>query len=204
MNLFSKISNKGKHLDLGCNSKPKNPFCYDELFGIDIGSPKDLDPAVIFKQANLALSPIPFEDCQFDSVSAFDFIEHIPRILPNAEFTETRFPFIELMNEVWRVLKPDGIFYAVTPAFPSPEAFQDPTHVNIITSKTHEYFCGTDCFGKYYGFRGNFEAVEVRWVLKKNVQRNTGLLKQTLRKWHRRIFKGQKAVHLLWVLRARK
>ncbi len=163
-----------------------------------------MSDSVVFKQANLALNPIPFDDCEFDSISAFDFIEHIPRVLPKPNSEETRFPFIDLMNEVWRVLKPDGIFYAVTPAYPSPEAFQDPTHVNIITCKTHEYFCGHKPFAAIYGFQGSFEAIEVRWVLKKNVQTQTSPLKQRMREWHRRILKGQKAGHLLWVLKAKK
>ncbi|MFC5576555.1 hypothetical protein ACFPOA_00835 [Lysobacter niabensis] len=78
----------------------------------------------------------------FTSVSAFDFIEHIPRLLPTADGRDTTFPFINLMNEVRRVLDHGGRFHAVTPAFPYPHAFTDPTHVNFITHKTHEYFCG--------------------------------------------------------------
>ena len=50
------------------------------------------------------------------------------------------------------MLEPGGRFYAVTPAFPHPEAFADPTHVNIITETTHEYFCGERPLGHMYGF----------------------------------------------------
>ncbi len=195
---------EGKHLDLGCGPKPRNPFHRKELYGVDIVLHESIDASIVFKKANLALQPIPFGENEFDSVSAFDFIEHIPRILPRPGGDETFFPFIELMNEAWRVLKPDGVFYAVTPAYPSPEAFQDPTHVNIITSKTHEYFCGEKPFGALYGFRGRFEAVEVRRVLKKNTFGKTSRLKQGLREWHRRLVKGQKPAHLLWVFKALK
>lgn len=195
---------EGRHLDLGCGPKPRNPFHRRELCGVDVVQHESIDTSIVFKKANLALQPIPFGTNEFDSVSAFDFIEHIPRILLRPGENETFFPFIELMNEVWRVLKPGGVFYAVTPAYPSPEAFQDPTHVNIITSKTHEYFCGDDPFGALYGFHGRFEAVEVRRVLKKNTYGKAGRLKQGLREWHRRFLKGQKAAHLLWVLKANK
>ena len=68
------------------------------------------------------------------------------------------------MNEVWRVLKPGGIFYAVTPAYPMPEAFQDPTHVNIITDQTHHYFCRDWSYTSNYGFKGRFEIVAAKWV----------------------------------------
>lgn len=79
----------------------------------------------------------------------------------------TRFPFVELMNEVFRVLKDEGIFYSHTPAFPFPEAFVDPTHVNIITEDTFpRYFCsaGESLPGAgRYGFVGNFQLVSQQW-----------------------------------------
>ena len=37
------------------------------------------------------------------------------------------------MNEIYRVLKPGEMLLHFTPAYPSKEAFQDPTYVNIIT-----------------------------------------------------------------------
>jgi len=43
------------------------------------------------------------------------------------------------MQEVWRVSKPSGRLYALTPRTCA-EAFQDPTHVNFITAMTHTYF----------------------------------------------------------------
>jgi hypothetical protein len=63
------------------------------------------------------------------------------------------------MNEVWRVLKPNGIFKAHTPAFPKQESFVDPTHVNFITDQTVNYFCGGEYtnLSKSYGFDGMFE-----------------------------------------------
>ena len=111
-----------------------------------------------FRAANLAVEAIPWPDNTFGSVSGFDFIEHVPRILLSADGRATRFPFIELMNEIWRVLVPGGRLYTVTPTYPHPEAFQDPTHVNIITERTHEYFCGDSPLGRMYGFVGHFSA----------------------------------------------
>ena len=43
---------------------------------------------------------------------------------------------IELIEDVYRILKPHGLFLHVTLAYPSEFAFQEPTHVNIIT-ETH-------------------------------------------------------------------
>ena len=86
----------------------------------------------MFAAANLSFEPIPFGDDQFASVSAFDLLEHIPRVLNGASPNNTVFPFVRLITEVWRVLAPGGLFHAVTPCYPGHEAFTDPTHVNII------------------------------------------------------------------------
>jgi SAM-dependent methyltransferase len=151
------------HLDLGCGKFPRNPYNRAQLCGVDI---RGLQPAPGFdyRPANLTLEPIPYADNVFGSVSAFDFIEHIPRLLATADGTQTFFPFIRLMDEVWRVLAPGGLFYALTPAFPNPEVFVDPTHVNVITDKTHEYFCGENPLGRIYGFRGHFTVRRAMWA----------------------------------------
>ena len=113
-------------LDIGCGKTPKNPFSMDEVYGIDIREDTD---AKIF-QADLAIEAIPFTDEFFEGVSAFDFIEHVPRVV---YMPQRRFCFVELMNEIYRVLKPGGTFLSFTPAFPAAAAWRDPTHVNIIT-----------------------------------------------------------------------
>ena len=99
---------KTKALDLGCGLQPNNLFKKDEAYGIDI---RENTPANVMS-ADLAISPIPFPDNYFDCVTALDFIEHIPRVLslfnPISQKNEIKNPFIELMNEVYRVLKMGG------------------------------------------------------------------------------------------------
>jgi SAM-dependent methyltransferase len=140
-------------LDLGCGSSPRNPFNADELFGVDVRD--DLDSNV--KMADLVIEPIPYENESFEYLTAFDFIEHIPRVV----YAPTRRnAFIELMNEVYRVLKPGGLFVSSTPAYPHPWAFCDPTHVNYVTDTTFAwYFDDTNRWGRIYGFNGAFRVV---------------------------------------------
>jgi tetratricopeptide (TPR) repeat protein len=144
-------------LELGCGIHHKNPFGATESYGIDIR--EDLNLNIL--KADLTLDPIPFPDNYFDFVVAEHFLEHIPRLL----YTPThRFPFIELMSEIFRVLKPRALFYSITPAYPHPEAFQDPTHVNIITDKTlAAYFCYAIPWAKQYGFKGQFNFSKQEW-----------------------------------------
>src|ERR1700686_5378203 len=116
-------------LDIGCGVNPRNPFKAENLFGLDIRE----NQAKNIKYADLTLEPIPFADDTFDYVTAYDFIEHVPRVI---YMPSRRFPFVELMNEIWRTLKPRGIFFSHTPIFPYSPAFRDPTHVNILTDET--------------------------------------------------------------------
>ena len=140
-----------KSCDLGCGARPRNPFEATALFGVDLAK-VSLENVV---RADLAVEPIPFRDEEFDAISAFDFIEHIPRV--SIATGKTAFPFIDLMSEIYRVLRPGGYFYSVTPYFPAKEAFQDPTHVNYITEYTFaKYFSGRNLAAEY-GFRGRFE-----------------------------------------------
>ena len=208
-----------RHLDLGCGKFPRNPYSRGTLCGVDIRalphqSSSEL-PDFDYRVANLAIDPIPFDDHSFGSVSAYDFIEHVPRILLSADGRNTVFPFIRLMDEIWRVLAPGGRFYALTPAYPNAEAFTDPTHVNIITDQTHTYFCGDEPLGGIYGFNGYFRALDVRWMPRAKAHSPTAGPPQVLpfakrfahglRSFSRALRGNQtadKPVYLLWELEA--
>lgn len=190
---------------------PRNPYRRTSLFGVDLVS--TTQHACEIRAANLAVEPIPFPDDHFASVSAYDFLEHVPRLLPRTDGHGTRFPFVEVMDEIWRVLEDRGRLWALTPAFPHAEAFVDPTHVNIISAGTHAYFCGDAPLARMYGFGGRFEALQVRWV-----ERNEALLADLPPgPWPKRIARRLKRLsrwlrgrgerrsgYLLWELEARK
>lgn len=146
-----------RSLDIGCGTSIRNPFNASELYGIDIR--ENDDEKIICLDLNV--EPIPFPDNYFDYVTAYDFLELVPRVCC---YEKTRFPFIELMGEISRVLKAGGLFFSHTPAYPAKQAFQDPTHVNIITEDTIPlYFCGDAAWAKMYGFSGSFELIAQEW-----------------------------------------
>lgn len=196
-----------KHLDLGCGSKPKNPYNQSRLYGLDVSKiniPKKQKSLIHeIKVCNLIFDQIPYPDNHFDSISAYDFLEHIPRIttiIKNKKHTN-RYSFIECMNEIYRVLKNQGKFYAMTPFYPDPSAFIDPTHVNFITDKTHFYFCEPSLGAKIYGFNGRFEIIRVKKVRPKYIYEPNQLnFKQKLRKLNDK-FKALES-HLVWEFRA--
>lgn len=154
--------NSESHLDIGCGSYPRNPFGAKNLMGADILERKFLTTDSKFDYIKVGSDGvIPLGSDSINSVSGFDFIEHLPR----GSNIESNL-FIKFMNEAHRVLCNEGVLLLVTPAFPSPAAFQDPTHVNFITEETVKYFTGVNPSATHlgYGFQGKFQLVKQEWV----------------------------------------
>lgn len=155
------------HVDLGCFTRPRGAN-----IGIDAKVPPIFPEKSKFIQCNLGFDRIPLDDNSIDFVTAFDFLEHVPKSLWfisdheknskvdifNSESTENLGnitvikPSIFLMNEIYRILKPKGQFLSYTPAISRDinqsnincliPINQDPTHVNTWT---YEGFIGYFC-----------------------------------------------------------
>jgi SAM-dependent methyltransferase len=197
------MSNCSKHLDLGCGANPRNPFGAEFLYGVDIMKRVDESQQNNFTyvSANVVLDPIPFPDNTFDSISAYDFLEHVPRIL----YVEgkTVFPFVDIMSEIHRVLKPGGTLYAITPVYPKRSAFVDPTHVNFLTVDSYKYFCYPNNWASMYGFKGSF-VMEENKIVKFSIQEyRKGVVKKMILSLIATIFPFMKQ-HILWVFKAKK
>gem|GEM_PF-277058 len=124
------------HVDLGCGM---NKRC------ADVGVDYTLDGTVADVKVNLGFEALPFVDNSMSLVTAYHLLEHIPKVVwtEGANGLAARFPFIDLMHEIWRILRPGGVFESITPVL-EPGLSQDPTHVTHINENTFKYFGGSE------------------------------------------------------------
>lgn len=172
-------------VDLGCGGAKRGDI------GIDIVGPPATHADIV---CNLGFEAIPLEDNFADRVVAHHFVEHIPDavtwikneedvlvkvydpktgdLLYTREETQRKTvvhrPHIFLFNEVYRILKPNGIFYIQVPIVTDgrgmvfQQAFQDPQHVSFWTPERFRYFSG-DYYGHHdtYQHKSRFELVHI-------------------------------------------
>lgn len=195
------------HLDLGSGPNPRNPLMRDIAIGLDLrgdrsltdADTQSLDGEVMFWDA--LRGSLPFETSSVSSVSAYDFLEHIPRVWPAAS-GDTLYPFVDLMSEIYRVLEPGGLLLAATPGYPGRDAFSDPTHINFISLDTGQYFCGESPPARMYGFKGCFEIELNHFGLHKllSMPQHSAFYRWTLNFYRRATNRG--VPHILWRFRA--
>jgi SAM-dependent methyltransferase len=198
------------HVDMGCGHHPRNPFNADKLIGVDIIPVSELPINQHVKYVQILSSgEIPLPDGSVDSISGFDFLEHLSRGNGSSQNE-----FIGFMNEAHRLLRPGGVLFLVTPAFPSPAAFQDPTHVNFITSETVKYFLGPTALAQSmgYGFKGSFNLIYQCWmgpfskIFNSSCDSVSGKSYESLRNFlsfdsmRRMISTVRQPTHLVWIL----
>ncbi len=88
---------------------------------------------------------MPFKTDSVDEVTAFDFLEHI-------SLGKT----IGVIEEIWRVLTPGGIFESFTPdAEYGQGAFQDPTHLSFWVENSWKYF-SESIYRELYNIKAKF------------------------------------------------
>ena len=106
-------------LDLGgAHNSPEGYLSVDTAEGVDLrGDVFDV------------LAEIP--NGEVGVVRAVDFLEHVA-------------DQVALMNELWRVLAPDGLLLSCTPSTDGRGAFQDPTHVSWWNENSFGYYTEAD------------------------------------------------------------
>lgn len=106
-------------LNIGCGSKPLKGY-----INLDIIPHEGIDVVCDIEQG------LPFSEEKFDEVIA-DYI-----------FCQICSPkaFMGVMNDIWKVLKPNGILKLKVPDANFPDSFNDPMDCRYFTPATFDYF----------------------------------------------------------------
>lgn len=123
-------------LNLGCNRRKLDGY-------INVDIMQEVNPDLVCDVSK----GLPFPDSSVDEVRAFDFLEHIA-------LGKTIF----VVEEIWRVLKPGGVFEHFTPSTDGRGAFQDPTHVSFWNINSWLYY-SHDAYRNLYGIKAKFDIV---------------------------------------------
>lgn len=108
-------------LNLGCGTNK-----LDDHWNVDSEDIFHPDEVV-----DLEVLPWPWADDSFDEIYAKDILEHVgqnPR------------EFIKIIKEMHRVSKPGAIWKVIVPHWRCDLAYDDPTHIRVITAATFKLF----------------------------------------------------------------
>jgi ubiquinone/menaquinone biosynthesis C-methylase UbiE len=131
---------KKKILNLGCgNIKYDVPF-KGEIVGMDIAKLKGIDIV-----HNLNKFPWPIKKNEFDYVYASNILEHLDDI-------------VKPLEEIHRISKPGAIIKIIVPMFPGVWTFADPTHKQVFTYMSFNYF--EEEHGLNYYSKARFKILE--------------------------------------------
>jgi SAM-dependent methyltransferase len=83
--------------------------------------------------------PYPIKDESCDEIIASHIMEHVKPWLT-----------VDIFNELWRIMKPEGLLEISVPYAGSPAYWQDPTHCNGFIPVTFEYFDPTRTLWSVY------------------------------------------------------
>lgn len=114
-----------KKIDLGCGRMKAH-----EHIGIDLVQCVDQSgKEIVDILMDFSKDPLPFDDSTVDEIKASSVLEHVD---------DFRF----VLNECWRVLKPEGFIHGSVPVCGSVPHWQDPTHKRCFIKQTFGYFTG--------------------------------------------------------------
>ena len=110
--------------------------------------------------------PWPIESNSVYEARCSHFVEHIPHQLEGCD--KNRNGLVLFMEELYRVMMPQGIVTIMAPYYSSQRAWQDPTHVRGITENTFRYFDKqwlTSLGMGHYGIKTDFEVLNTKLIL---------------------------------------
>ena len=117
-------------LDVGCGQKIASP----DHIGIDKESLPNVDIVL-----DLETDCIPFPSNCVDEINASHILEHLDNYIP-------------VLEEFWRVLKPEAILKVNVPNYKHINAYTDPTHKRVFTIQSFNLFDKRKVFFKESGW----------------------------------------------------
>ena len=123
------MNSESKILNLGCGNKKSS-----STIGVDFNA--RTKPDIVH---NLDLFPYPFEESSIDKIYIDNTLEHLDSPL-------------NVMNELYRIIKPNGVVKVIVPYFRSVSAFTDPTHLHFFTVESFSYYDPDHIFFKRYDY----------------------------------------------------
>jgi predicted SAM-dependent methyltransferase len=146
--------NKHKILDLGCGNKKRAG-----TLGVDFNERTEAD--IIH---DLNKFPYPFESQSIDKIYIDNTLEHLERPL-------------SVMEELFRIVKRNGLVKVIVPYFRSSSAFTDPTHTKFFTVESFSYYDPDHIICKRYDYTlARFKIEKILF----HEDLNNGLLKKII------------------------
>ncbi len=106
---------------------------------------------------DLEKTPFPFKDNSVSEIITEHTLEHIRNFLP-------------LVEDLYRICRPDGLIKIAVPYFKYEGAFRDPTHVRFFTERSFDHFNIVYDYNYYSKARFKVRKIELRNVSKTSVQ----------------------------------
>ena len=133
-------------IDLGCGPNKRADI------GIDFYPYPGVD--IVW---DLSRFPWPIKTASFHRAEAHQVLEHLP-VHRDVAGTDLLFRFCE---EVWRILRPGGVFELDVPHVQGPFAFGDPTHRRHFTERSFNWLLTGDRDDLYPRRRWDMESLQI-------------------------------------------
>ena len=138
-------------LDIGGGGNPEPGF-------VNMDKRKLNDQVDIVHDAEVF--PYPLEDNSCAVVMMSHLLEHIKPWLS-----------LDLFDEIWRILTPNGVLMVVSPYATSFGMMQDPTHCNFVNEATFAYFDPSHESGLYTIYRPKpWKVTKIAWSMDGNIE----------------------------------
>ncbi len=108
---------------------------------VNIDNRKETNPDLVLD----VTKGLPYGDSTVDEIRAYDFLEHIP----------SGQSVVNTIEEIYRVLKPNGKLDHFTPSTDGRGAFQDPYHLSYWNENSWKYYMEDD-YRNLYGTKAKF------------------------------------------------